>query len=73
MGTCQVLMHKKLIEKISQPPYDLIIKILNMTEYGEDDLYFVKLETDVLPDGYHGQQEIVVTEDSVEFKRDYDT
>lgn len=70
---CHVLMHEKLIEKISQSPYDLIVKILGIVDYGEDGLYQVHLETDVLPDGYHGQQEIVVTEDSVEFKRDYDT
>lgn len=73
MGTCHVLMHEKLIEKVSQAPYDLIVKILGKTDYGEDGLYQVHLETDVLPDGYHGQQEIIVTEDSVEFKRDYDT
>jgi hypothetical protein len=73
MGTCHVLMHRKLVEKITQPPYDLIIKILNTSDFGEDDLFMVHLETDVLSEGYHGQQEIVVTEDGVEFKRDYDT
>lgn len=73
MGTCQVLMHRKLIEKISQSPYDVIIRILKMTEYGEDDLFFVEMETDVLSDGYHGQLAIVVNEDSVEFKKDLDT
>ena len=73
MGTCHVIMHKKLIEKISKSPYDVIICILEIKEWGEDGLYLVHLDTDLLKDGYHGQQEIVVTEDSVEFKRDYDT
>ena len=73
MGTCQVIMHKKLLEKVQQAPYDLIIRVLDAKEWGEDNLYQVHLDTDVLEDGYHGQQEIIVTEDSVEFRRDTDT
>ena len=73
MGTCHVIMHEKLIEKISQSPYDLIVKILNKVDFGEDGLYQCHVETDVLSEGYHGQQEIIVTEDSVKFRRDTDT
>ena len=73
MGTCHVIMHKKLIEKVSAAPYDLIIRILETKEWGEDGLYQVHLDTDVLSDGYHGQQEIIVEPDSVEFRRDTDT
>lgn len=73
MGTCHVIMHEKLIEKISQSPYDLIIRVLDKTEFGEENLYQVHLETDVLTQGYHGQQEIILTKDSVEFRRDTDT
>ena len=73
MGTCHVIMHEKLIEKVSQSPYDLVVCLLETKEWGEDGLYQVHLETDVLPDGYHGQQEIIVTEDSIKFRRDTDT
>lgn len=73
MGTCHVLMHKKLIERITAPPYDVVVTVLGMIDYGEDGLFQVHIETDILPEGYHGQQEIVVTEDGVELKRDYDT
>lgn len=73
MGTCHVLMHEKLIEKVSQPPYDVIIKIISKVDYGEDGLYNVLLETDVLSDGYHGQQEMILTSESVEFRRETDT
>ena len=73
MGTCHVIMHEKLIKKISHPPYDLIVEILESKDFGEDGLYQVHLYTDILPKGYHGQQEIIVTEDSVEFRRDTDT
>lgn len=73
MGTCQVIMHKKLLEKVQQSPYDVIVRVLESKEWGEDDLYQVHIDTDVLADGYHGQQEIIVTEDSVEFRRDTDT
>lgn len=72
MGSCHVLMHDRLLEKVKQSPYDVIIQVLRVTEF-EDNIYNVLLETDVLPDGYHGQQEIIVTEDSVEFRRDTDT
>lgn len=72
MGSCHVLMHEKLLEKVKQPPYDVIIQVLRITEF-EENIYNVLLETDVLPDGYHGQQEIIVNKDSVEFRRDTDT
>ena len=73
MGTCHVLMHKKLIDKISQPPYDIVVNILNAADFGEDGLYNVYLESDVLPAGYQGQQELILTNGSVEFRRDTDT
>ena len=73
MGTCHVIMHEKLIEKVSQSPYNLIIRILETNEWGEEGLYQVHLETDVLSEGYHGQQEIIITSDSVEFRRETDT
>ena len=73
MGTCSVIMHEKLLEKVQQSPYDVIIRILEVKDFGEDNLYQVHIDTDVLADGYHGQQEIIVTENSVEFRRDTDT
>lgn len=73
MGTCHVLMHEKLIEKVSQSPYDVIVKIISKVDYGEDGLYNVYVETDVLSEGYHGQQEMIVTNESVEFRREADT
>lgn len=73
MGTCHVIMHEKLIEKVSQSPYDIIVRILSKVDFGEDNLYQVHVDTDVLPDGYHGQQEIIITPDSIQFRRDTDT
>ena len=73
MGTCHVLMHKKLIDKVSQAPYDVVVAILDITEFDNEGLYNVYLESDILPAGYQGQQEIIVTDNSVEFRRDTDT
>jgi hypothetical protein len=72
MGSCHVLMHEKLLEKIRQAPYNVIIEVLRVSEF-EDDIYNVLIETAVLPDGYHGQQEIIVEDESVRFRRDTDT
>lgn len=72
MGSCHVLMHEKLLEKVRQPPYNVIIEILRVTEF-EDTIYNVLIETEVLSDGYHGQQELIIAGDTVEFRRDTDT
>lgn len=72
MGTCHVLMHENLLEKVRRQPYSTVIRIHSVGEF-EEGYFNVLLETDILSEGYHGQQEIIVTEDSVEFRRDTDT
>ena len=72
MGSCHVLIHKVLLEKLNSS-YSDQVEILRITEYGEDNLFNVLLESSILADGYHGQQELFIEDNRIKFRRDTDT
>lgn len=73
MGTCHVLMHKNLLDMIqNETPYCEMIRILEVNYFGEN-LYNVYLESNFLDKGYQGQQEMIVDDDWIEFRRETDT
>lgn len=72
MGTCHVLMHENLLEKIRRQPYSKDIRIHSVGEF-EEGFFNVLLETEILSEGYHGQQEIILENDIIRFRRDTDT
>ena len=73
MGTCHVLMHKNLLDMIQhEKPYCEMIRILEVNLF-EENLFNVYLESNFLDKGYQGQQEIIIEDGWIEFKREADT
>ncbi len=71
MGTCHVLMHENLLEKV-RSQYSSSIKIYSVGEF-EEGFFNVLLESEILPNGYNGQQEMILEDGIIRFRRDTDT
>lgn len=56
----------------NETPYCEMIRILEANHFGES-LYNVYLECSLLDKGYNGQQEIIIEDGWIEFKREADT
>jgi hypothetical protein len=71
-GTCSVLLHVAIVERIEAGEFQGT-RILVRTAWGEDDLWSVALETDKLPPGYHGVQELWIDGGEIHFRQEADT
>lgn len=56
----------------NEKPYCEMIRVIEITHFGEE-LYNVLLESNFLNKGYQGQQEIIIDDGWIEFKREADT
>lgn len=72
MGTCHIEMSRKLLGKLLLKEWKTDIHITSASYFGEKDFYHVFLESSLLPDGYNGQMNIILEEDSFKFKKDQD-
>jgi hypothetical protein len=71
VGEADVLMAPGLVDKLRRAPFADAIAILSATPF-DDDLLQVRVRSPLLAGGYHGQQEIVVYDHKVRFKKEVD-
>jgi len=79
MGTGHVLLHYKLLKKLvdTNSEYGKFFEITKSSDFGED-LANCLIESEHMPDGYNGQQEMAIEWDKekvvgVKFRRETDT
>ena len=68
MGTASIEAKQDLIDKIK---LRTDVFIVDITHFGEG-FYLVKVESDTLPAGYNGMQNIYFEDDKVKFRQDLD-
>lgn len=73
MGSAHILMHRELIARLRSEPYASQIKLVQMTEYDDEGMFTVTVESDRLPEGYNGEMAVYIRGDELFFMKDLDT
>jgi hypothetical protein len=68
MGTAHIEAKQELVDKINLRSD---VFITDITNFGEG-FFLVKVESEALPDGYHGLQNLYFEDDTVKFRKDLD-
>lgn len=68
MGRCHVEIHKNLLPKLQEAPYDKYLTILSYSEI-DDNIYIAHIDSHLLPnDTINDTQELVIKGDEIYFK-----
>ena len=70
MGSAHILITKEVYNIVVNKYYD-VVNILEHSLFGEG-VMILKVESDLLGDGYQGQQTVIIENDSIRFKKDCD-
>ena len=72
MGRAHVLVHDDLLKRIKVDPrlYQQLL-IVTSKPFGED-MHLLLVSSHALPEGYHGQQDLILDGGQFRFKRDVD-
>lgn len=73
-GTAHIEMGRKLLGKIlSNDDWKNNFHIISAQYFGEKDFYHVYVESPFIPDGYQGQQNVIIDDEyNFHFKKDQD-
>ncbi len=66
MGQAHILMFHEYYETISK-----LVTVISYSDFG-DGTFIALIETPLLPEGYHGVQDIILEDDRVRFRKDLD-
>lgn len=70
MGTAHVLLHKYFFKSLHN--YSDQVRVVESMPFDDEDFFNVLVESDELPEGYNGQQEMFVKQGKIQFKREAD-
>ena len=70
MGSAHILITKEVYNIIVNKYYD-VVNILEHSLFGEG-VMILKVESNLLDEGYQGQQTVIIENDNIRFKKDCD-
>lgn len=59
MGTAHVTLYTYKVKELEGGPYSNLFTILRQSEF-DDKLTILLVESDALPEGYHGEQDMIL-------------